>query len=81
VAGGQFRYQKMFGDEGYFATGVVVIPVGSEKPAKPSKDNCYVSGSCIKPGVEGEKREEWQRNQSTVLASRADVSGRGPESV
>jgi hypothetical protein len=43
VANGDFKYQKMFGDEGYFATGMVVIPVNSQKPGKPSKDNCYVS--------------------------------------
>jgi centromere protein C len=37
-----FRYQKVFGEDQFIASGVVYIPVGSSKPAKQSKDNSYV---------------------------------------
>lgn len=45
VVGSNFKYQKVFGEDNFVAAGVVFIPPGGEKPAKPSKDNCYVSGS------------------------------------
>jgi len=41
--GQQFAYEKIFGDEDSFASGILNIQVGGEKPAKPTKDNTYVS--------------------------------------
>lgn len=37
-----FRFQKIFMDEDYVAAGVLVLPPGSIKPRKSSKDNTYV---------------------------------------
>ncbi|WVQ78910.1 hypothetical protein IAT38_001001 [Cryptococcus sp. DSM 104549] len=42
VQGGRFKYQKVFGEGHFMATGVVYIPIGSKKNLKPSKDNSYV---------------------------------------
>jgi centromere protein C len=42
---GEFRYQKIFGEEEFFAAGVLHIPVGIAKEAKNSRDNAYVSPS------------------------------------
>ncbi|WVQ77302.1 hypothetical protein IAR50_006986 [Cryptococcus sp. DSM 104548] len=42
VQGGSFKYQKVFGEGGFMAAGVVFIPVGEKKNTKPSKDNAYV---------------------------------------
>ncbi|WFD17733.1 mitotic fidelity of chromosome transmission- protein [Malassezia arunalokei] len=36
-----FSYEKIFGISDFMAAGVLVIPEGGEKPAKPSKDNNY----------------------------------------
>lgn len=43
VAGSDFKYQKVFGEDQFIASGVVFIPVGGSKPSKQSKDNSYVS--------------------------------------
>jgi len=37
-----FKYEKVFGDGKFIASGVVYIPVGKMKPNKPAKDNSYV---------------------------------------
>ncbi|ODO05031.1 hypothetical protein I350_05643 [Cryptococcus amylolentus CBS 6273] len=42
VQGGSFKYQKVFGEGGFMAAGVVYVPVGEKKNTKPSKDNAYV---------------------------------------
>lgn len=39
----EFQYEKIFGEEKFIASGIVEIPVGGSKPAKPSRDNAYVS--------------------------------------
>ena len=44
---GAFGYQKIFGEEEFFAAGLVHIPVGAQKSAKNSRDNAYVSWQCI----------------------------------
>ena len=38
-----FKFQKVFGDASFVAAGMLEIPVGGEKPSKPTKDNTYVS--------------------------------------
>lgn len=43
VSSGDFKYQKVFGEDQFHASGMVYIPVRSLKPAKQSKDNSYVS--------------------------------------
>ena len=43
VKGAPFFYQKVFGEETFVAGGIVQIPIGGSKPAKPAKDNAYVS--------------------------------------
>jgi centromere protein C len=41
---GHFRYQKVFGDDVYMASGILELPAGTGmKPEKSSKDNSYVS--------------------------------------
>jgi len=40
---GTFGYQKIFGEEEFFAAGLLHIPVGAQKSAKNSRDNAYVS--------------------------------------
>ncbi|OXG75366.1 centromere protein C [Cryptococcus neoformans A2-102-5] len=42
VSGGNFKYQKVFGEGHFMAAGIVYIPVGQIKNTKPSKDNTYV---------------------------------------
>ncbi|KAE8540611.1 hypothetical protein D1P53_002974 [Cryptococcus gattii VGV] len=42
VSGGNFKYQKVFGEGHFMAAGIVYIPVGQMKNTKPSKDNTYV---------------------------------------
>lgn len=37
-----FKFQKVFGDASFVAAGMLEIPVGGEKPSKPTKDNTYV---------------------------------------
>jgi len=37
-----FAFQKIFGDGDFIAAGQLIIPVGSEKPSKGTKDNTYV---------------------------------------
>lgn len=37
-----FQYEKIFGEQDFFAAGVFKIEVGGEKTAKDSRDNCYV---------------------------------------
>lgn len=43
VLGSNFTYQKVFGEDEFFAAGVLNIQVGGSKPSKPSRDNAYVS--------------------------------------
>lgn len=43
----EFQYEKIFGEEKFIASGIVEIPVGGSKPAKPSRDNAYVSSSML----------------------------------
>lgn len=40
---GPWKFQKIFGDGDFIAAGHLIIPVGSEKPSKGTKDNTYVS--------------------------------------
>jgi centromere protein C len=40
-----FKFQKVFGDASFVAAGMLEIPVGGEKPSKPTKDNTYVRRS------------------------------------
>lgn len=41
---GFFKYQKVFGDDVFMASGVLELPSGHGfKPEKSSKDNSYVS--------------------------------------
>ena len=42
VLSANFKYQKVFGEDQFMASGVVYVPVGGSKPAKYSKDNSYV---------------------------------------
>ncbi|ORX35333.1 Mif2/CENP-C like-domain-containing protein [Kockovaella imperatae] len=42
VAGGTFKYQKVFGEDLFIAGGVLYVPVGGMKPGKFSKDNAYI---------------------------------------
>jgi centromere protein C len=42
VPGAPFKFQKIFGDSDFIAAGMVSIPVGGQKPSKPTKDNTYV---------------------------------------
>jgi len=51
VLGGEFKYQKVFGEDQFIAAGVVFIPVGGSKPGKYSKDNSYVSKPLSSPQV------------------------------
>ncbi|KAL7414845.1 Mif2/CENP-C like-domain-containing protein [Mrakia frigida] len=37
-----FKFQKVFGDASFVAAGMLEIPVGGEKPSKPTKDNTYL---------------------------------------
>ncbi|GMK59792.1 hypothetical protein CspeluHIS016_0900090 [Cutaneotrichosporon spelunceum] len=56
VRGGSFYYQKAFGEDGFIAGGVVMIPPGGEKPAKPSGDNAYifyVSAGAVEVNIAG----------------------------
>lgn len=48
VSSGDFKYQKIFGEDQFVASGVVYIPVKSSKPAKSSKDNSYVRPCPVK---------------------------------
>lgn len=47
VGDGPFKFQKIFGDGDFIAAGQLIIPVGSEKPSKGTKDNTYVSMSSL----------------------------------
>jgi centromere protein C len=47
VSGSEFKYQKVFGEDQFIASGVVYIPVGGSKPSKQSKDNSYVGLHCL----------------------------------
>ncbi|RSH94857.1 hypothetical protein EHS25_004663 [Saitozyma podzolica] len=42
VKDGNFKYQKVFGEDQFIAAGVVYVPIGCKKPGKHSKDNSYV---------------------------------------
>jgi centromere protein C len=46
---GTFGYQKIFGEEEFFAAGLLHIPVGAQKSAKNSRDNAYVSSQFVWP--------------------------------
>ncbi|KAK4058584.1 mitotic fidelity of chromosome transmission- protein [Microbotryomycetes sp. JL221] len=46
----KFAFQKIFTELDYLAGGVLVIPVGAEKPSKPARDNSYVF-YCIEGSV------------------------------
>jgi hypothetical protein len=46
---GEFGYQKIFGEEEFFAAGLLHIPVGAQKGAKNSRDNAYVGQRCDCP--------------------------------
>jgi centromere protein C len=39
---GSFSYQKIFADNEFIAAGQLVVPPGSSKPGKSTKDNTYV---------------------------------------
>jgi centromere protein C len=45
VEGGDYEYQKVFGEDTFAAAGVIRIPAGSKKPGKTSRDNAFVSYS------------------------------------
>lgn len=45
VDGAEFLYQKVFGEDQFIAGGFVYLPVKTQKPGKPSRDNAYVSDS------------------------------------
>lgn len=38
-----FKFQRIFTESDFEASGMMYIPVGQSKPTKASKDNCYVS--------------------------------------
>ena len=40
---GSFSYQKIFADHEFIAAGQLLVPPGSSKPGKSTKDNTYVS--------------------------------------
>ncbi|KAJ7480183.1 Mif2/CENP-C like-domain-containing protein [Mycena galericulata] len=42
VGGGQWLFQKVFGDGDFMAAGQLVIPAQGRKPAKGTKDNTYI---------------------------------------
>ncbi|KAJ7770942.1 Mif2/CENP-C like-domain-containing protein [Mycena maculata] len=42
VAGGQWFFEKIFGDGDFMAAGQLVIPAQGRKPAKGTKDNTYI---------------------------------------
>ncbi|EEB87204.1 hypothetical protein MPER_15542, partial [Moniliophthora perniciosa FA553] len=44
-----WEFQKIFGDEQFIAAGQLIIPVGSRKPNKTTKDNTYVF--CVLEGA------------------------------
>lgn len=44
IKNANFGYQKIFGEEEFFAAGVLHIPVKAEKASKNSRDNAYVGG-------------------------------------
>ena len=56
VAGGSFKYQKVFGEDMFIAAGVVYVPVKSSKPGKLSRDNAYVSHRSV--------RSDWNADQN-----------------
>lgn len=47
----QFAFEKVFGVDEFMAAGVLEIPVGGNKPVKPTRDNNYVSASSARGGV------------------------------
>jgi hypothetical protein len=54
VEGGDYEYQKVFGEDTFAAAGVIRIPAGSKKPGKTSRDNAFVSYSpCARMAMGG----------------------------
>lgn len=47
VRDANFLYQKVFGEDKFLASGVVILPLDGSKPAKQSKDNAYVSDASL----------------------------------
>lgn len=74
VMNSEFKYQKVFGEGKFIASGVVYIPVGGSKPGKPSRDNAYVS-----VGKEKEKPPKSITGANTVAGVLRYFGGRlGP---
>lgn len=42
AANADWRFEKVFGDGDFIASGELIIPPGCRKPSKPTKDNTYV---------------------------------------
>ncbi|KAH8090379.1 Mif2/CENP-C like-domain-containing protein [Filobasidium floriforme] len=54
IKNANFGYQKIFGEEEFFAAGVLHIPVKAEKASKNSRDNAYafhVFKGCVKVSI------------------------------